>query len=223
MIKRDLFVEIIVAWQSSNFDVEATAKFSELCMRGFSEVVEIQTGKLLEMQIHSSLSRNEVAIQVEEMSRTFLANPVTESFRFTIHRPEDFIDLEDALERIFLPDRRDILEGLVRNVLEHIHPRYLSHTGNSIKNTFMVDLKGWVFQCRICNERSFLSKCLGELKGLPWTHDQLMFWLRDMAVWLKPHLLLFFYPHLSARYSEEELLQATAYGDAMREEKKKLN
>ena len=101
-----------------------------------------------------------------------------------------------------------------------LHGDCSTRQGKLPGSTIIVDLRDWTFRCTDCEVTGELLPVFQSQTRVVrwgWTSEQIKFWLSDIAIWLKPHLLLLRYPHLKARCTAQELLEQTRWVDAQRE------
>lgn len=75
--------KVLISLKKGLLDPQGTIIGSSLRSLGFSDVLEVKVGKLVEIKMKSK-SKADAAKKVEEMSKRLLANPVIETFKYEI-------------------------------------------------------------------------------------------------------------------------------------------
>ena len=79
-----MLAKIHVTLRNGVLDPQGKAVQNALTDLGYDEVQGVSLGKYMEVRLESSLSHQEVENRVREMCDKLLANPVIETYRFTL-------------------------------------------------------------------------------------------------------------------------------------------
>ena len=79
-----MLAKIHVILKPSVLDPQGKAVQSALLDLGYEEVKDVSLGKYMEIQLGPNLSHKEANNRVREMCNKLLANPVIETYRFTL-------------------------------------------------------------------------------------------------------------------------------------------
>jgi phosphoribosylformylglycinamidine synthase len=76
-------VRINVELKKGVLDAQGKATHQALLSLGFCHVKEVRVGKMIELKIEGR-SQEDIELQVKDMCKKLLANPVIEDFKYTI-------------------------------------------------------------------------------------------------------------------------------------------
>ena len=76
-------VKINIELKNGVLDAQGKTTHQALLSLGFHNVQEVRVGKMIELQIEGS-SQEAIKVQVNDMCKKLLANPVIEDFEYTI-------------------------------------------------------------------------------------------------------------------------------------------
>ena len=79
-----MLAKIHVTLKSGVLDPQGKAVQHALADLGYDEVQDVNLGKYMEVQLESGLSHKEAENRIREMCDKLLANPVIETYRFTL-------------------------------------------------------------------------------------------------------------------------------------------
>ncbi|RMF55482.1 MAG: phosphoribosylformylglycinamidine synthase subunit PurS [Calditrichaeota bacterium] len=81
-------VAVKVRLKKSILDPQGKTVHNALLHLGFHDIKDVRIGKLIELTIDDSKSRDEVLQMVEEASHSLLANPVIEDFEIEVEEED---------------------------------------------------------------------------------------------------------------------------------------
>ena len=79
-----MLVKVHVTLKAGVLDPQGKALQHALADLGYSEVQDVSLGKYMEINLESGLSKKEAETRVREMCDRMLANPIIETYRFTL-------------------------------------------------------------------------------------------------------------------------------------------
>ncbi len=79
-----MLVKVHVILKAGVLDPQGKAVQHALADLGYNEVQDVSLGKYMEIHLESELSKKEAEARVREMCDKLLANPIIETYRFTL-------------------------------------------------------------------------------------------------------------------------------------------
>lgn len=216
-MREGLTAQVIVTQKSFIPVLQGSTTLHDLHAHHFTEVSEVVMGKLLFVTL-DTVSVRDAEKSVRKMCEQLLGNPVIEDCRFSLRLTEqsyDHVAFDDALMRLTVRER-DKLTDRIEEIGRELHAYCPKRRGESYASTLRVDVKEWLYECTLCGAAGDMVGIIHRLTFPEWSRDQIRYWLADVAIWLKPHLLLFRYPCLEERYTMKELLEKTSYANSLR-------
>lgn len=72
---------VIVSFKKSILDPQGQTIRSALAGRGYEGILDVRQGKVFEIELGPEVTREQARINLEEIGRDILANPVIEDYR----------------------------------------------------------------------------------------------------------------------------------------------
>lgn len=216
-----LIARVIVAPKPFVPGSQGSAILSDLHALQFTEVKKVSTGKVYLITLDTS-SVSDAEKQVRRMGTELLANHIIEDFQFSLrltNQTFDQVTFDDMLMRLTVRENFKLLDR-IDEIGNELHGSCPKRKNESYASMLRVDVKEWLFECTLCGAAGEMIGVIHRLTFPEWNRDQILYWLADVAIWVKPHLLLFRYPYLEKRHTMEKLLEMTDYADFLRGEER---